>query len=45
MNNLFKIDDSERKRILEMHENATRKKYLIYEQEGETDDSYLVTSA
>jgi hypothetical protein len=44
MNNLFKIDESERKRILEMHENATRKNYLIYE-EDETDYSYLVTSA
>ncbi len=45
MNNLFKIDESERKRILEMHEDATRKKYLIYEQEDEPDNSYLVTSA
>ncbi len=28
MNNLFKIDESERKRILEMHESRTKKLYL-----------------
>lgn len=29
MRQLFKIDESEKKRILEMHENATKKNYLI----------------
>ena len=28
MRQLFKIDESEKKRILEMHENATKKNYL-----------------
>jgi hypothetical protein len=29
MRQLFKIDESEKKRILEMHENATKKNYLM----------------
>ena len=29
MKQLFKIDESEKRRILEMHENATRKNYLM----------------
>jgi hypothetical protein len=29
MRQLFKIDESEKKRILEMHENATKRNYLI----------------
>ena len=29
MKQLFKIDESEKKRILEMHENATKKNYLM----------------
>jgi hypothetical protein len=35
MRQLFKIDESEKKRILEMHENATKKNYLS-EQETTT---------
>ncbi len=31
-NNLFNVNDSEVKRILEMHKNATRNQYLIVEE-------------
>jgi len=34
MRQLFKIDESEKKRILEMHENATKKNYLMEQGTG-----------
>ena len=33
MKNLFEVDDSEKKRIIEMHLTATKKQYLINEQD------------
>mgnify|MGYP003342690034 CR=1 FL=1 len=38
MRQLFKIDESEKRRILEMHENATRKNYLS-EQGNQTNNT------
>ena len=36
MRQLFKIDESEKKRILEMHENATKKNYLMEQSSNRT---------